>query len=193
MPVLCFSWNPYLRTHGTAIKEAHSDDGGYYAVSHLKSSLQEKNKAYCKMGKPMNICLLLCGWEFLMRVAEWFLCVFSVDLISPSLACVFCIILTLPFESSTSWYASQYFLYGTEENFYVLPGTHGAIICIFLLFASAKRARYLHWESLTQTFLEKHCLWNTACSSGRLLCAGQIKVFFKKRCTSLISSFSHLL
>lgn len=35
--------NTYLRTHGTAIKETHSDDGGYYAVSHLKSSLQEKS------------------------------------------------------------------------------------------------------------------------------------------------------
>lgn len=124
-----------------------------------------------------------------------FLYVFSVDFISPSLTCVFCIILTLTFESPTSWYASPHFLYETEENLYLLSDTQRVIICIFLLFPSEKGGEIPVLEkSYKKTFLKNYCLWNMASSSVHLVC-----VLFRYNCSlktchiSPISSFSHLL
>jgi len=94
-----------------------------------------------------------------MRVPEIFLCVFSVDFISSSLTCVFCIILMLTFQSPTSWYASPHFLYETEENLYILSDTHRIIIRFFLLVLSEKGGNTpALGKSYSKTFLKRCCL-----------------------------------
>lgn len=130
-----------------------------------------------------------------MRVPEIFLYIFSVDFISSSLTCVFCIILMLTFESPTSWYASPHFLYETEENLYILSDAHRVIICIFLLFPFEKGGEIsVLQKSDTKTFLKKYYLWNMACSSVHVICVlFRYNSSLKKCHISPISSFSHLL
>lgn len=129
-----------------------------------------------------------------MKVPEIFLYVFSVDFISPSLACVFCIILTLTFESPTSWYASPHFLYETEENLHILSHTHRVVICIFLLFPSEKEGEIPVLEVSHKNFSEKVLsVEHGMLLSPFSLCAVRIQLFFKKSHISPISSFSHLL